>query len=312
MKSTAPRLPISQFLPIGRRSRRAASMQAARSGAPVTRQADVDGRSPAAATRPIAEHERRSPSAVRRRGRGPGRCCAGRRRSRPLGVGRRGEGRRRSRAPSSAHGQADRQQDEADRRGPRAATSGRRGVRRRPGRASPRRARGSSGSAGGPARRVMRTDAASPASTAGHAERRWRARPTRPARPAAGRGVVGRRAGGHAVGGVARPCRPTRAGTTTSPSSSAGVVDGDGVETLADLEGDRLARARRPSASRDRRASWSRARRRTSGRWASSSNSSSASIRPWIADVARRAVGERTRLGDAGRPASTASSRPTR
>ena len=57
-------------------------------------------------------------------------------------------------------------------------------------------------------------------------------------------------------------------------------VDADRVEALVDLERDGLARVleRRP-ARRAPRAS-SRVRRKTSGRWSASSNSSSASIRP--------------------------------
>ena len=57
----------------------------------------------------------------------------------------------------------------------------------------------------------------------------------------------------------------------------------------------------RPRTTPSRRArTCSRVRRKTSGRWASSSNSSSASIRPRIRDVSRPAAGrERSCLGDA-------------
>jgi hypothetical protein len=61
-----------------------------------------------------------------------------------------------------------------------------------------------------------------------------------------------------------------------------GLIDRDRIEALADLEVDCLALLvdGRPSAAIP---SWNRSRRRTSGRWASSSNSSAASMRPWIA-----------------------------
>ena len=63
------------------------------------------------------------------------------------------------------------------------------------------------------------------------------------------------------------------------PDVERGVVDGDRLEALADLEGHPLPAVleRHP---RRRAGRCSRVRRKTSGRWASSSNSSSASIRP--------------------------------
>ena len=105
-------------------------------------------------------------------------------------------------------------------------------------------------------------------------------------------GVVGGVPAGTRSGASAAVPTDSR-GTTTRPASRAAWSIGDGVEPLADLEVDRLGAARRPSPSRSRSASWNRTRRSTSGRWASSSNSSSASIRPWIGDEPRRTLGER-------------------
>ena len=87
-------------------------------------------------------------------------------------------------------------------------------------------------------------------------------------------------------------------GMTTSPSSSASAstaIPSRPSRTSNGLVSRPSSTVRQRSPSR----TWTRERRSTSGRWASSSNVSSASIRPPIADVARRATGQRDGLGDA-------------
>ena len=143
----------------------------------------------------------------------------------------------------------------------------------------------------------------------GHAEDHRHARRPRPARPATRTGVAGRSR--PAPGRARSAAVPTDSrGTTTSPSSRAAVVDRDRLEPLADLERHRS----RPSSNVGqpvRPRSWSRVRRKTSGRWAASSNSSSVSIRPLDPDIAGRAGGERERLGHGGL-GRRRSRRPTR
>ena len=162
-------------------------------------------------------------------------------------------------------------------------------ARPRPGRASPRRARAWSGRAAG----RDRPTAAARRPRRGSARRATIACSTDETCSTRSRtGVVGGGPGRDAVGDVGRGA-DRFARDDDEPGVERGVVDGDPVEAVADLERDPLAAVLegRPSASSRR--TWRRVRRKTSGRWASSSNSSSASIRPADPDVARRTGGQR-------------------
>ena len=294
VKSTVLRLPSSQFLPIGRRSRPGRRRAPARH---VLRRPRSSG-SPRSARRPpvirmytevrtiatrprgrrrdrrqrVADEARSLPAAARVAGRwprtGPGEAAA----SRP--------GQRAEHGP----GQPDRERQEADRAmTATAATNGRRGppsART----ASPRRARGWTGSAAGPARRVTVGRAAS-APSRRDAERRSRARPTRPVRPAGGAACPAIVPAG-TRSGASRRSRPTRAGRRRGRSSSAGWSiaiasrpSRSSKSTASACSSNVVqpvpARTLDPGAPQDERA------------MGSSSNSSSASIAAADRDVAR-------------------------
>ena len=310
-----PSLPISQFLPIVRWSQPA---QASSS----RRQADVDegrhdrrrrrsrpprgSRTAGSPTRPGPWPELRgsppapAPGSARRPAR-PARRPATSRRPRPRMTATRraraahDDGARRA-ASTSATTISPRPPTEAGRRDQRSA-------------AGPPSARTRIASSGS---RVVRTSGrprpadmrGSPVASRRRARRaRSRARPTRPGRPAAGPGSSAAVPAGHAVGDVGRgPDRFAR--DDDEARVERGVVDGDRVEALADLERHALAAVleRRPSRRRagpgaasggrraaDARRPRSRPRRRSGRRPGRSAAGPSASAaRLGDADLGRR------------------------
>ena len=280
-----PSLPISQFLPIVRWSRPRSALRSGGHPDPGERghdgtESDHDDRHARAKQR-VADQPRTLARAARIARPGAPGSAMPRRDHRDEPASR--PARRRATAPvdGSRDGADDgRQQAEPDEHDP-AGEAGRRDERpaalaagQDPHRLG--RARAWSARAGGPARP---SGAAPPA-------------PSRPGTPSHDR-VLDRRdlldqqadrrrrapSRRDAVGQVGRgPDRFAR--DDHEPDVERGIVDGDRVEALAELEGHRARGRPRTTPSGRRARSCSRVRRKTSGRWASSSNSSSASIRP--------------------------------
>ena len=220
-------------------------------------------------------------NAGRRPARGPGRCCAGRRRWRRWGSVRRRRPARSSRRPAARPTTrlATGRQASQERLDHRPCDPGREATsptreRERDGQRSrawpPPSIRIASSRSrvvriSGRPRPGRHPDRAAPGRSSGHAHHRRVLDATRPARRGGGSASPARVPGGTRSGASAAVPTDSR-GTTTSPSSSAVVVDGDRVEPLVDLERRRPRRwsstvlQRRPSRS------WSRvAGRRAAG-----------------------------------------------